>query len=125
MLLKCFGHFTEYMRMPADQLFGDRLHYVAEIERALLLGHASVIDDLEQEVAQFLLEVGKIVARYGIGDFIGFFQCVWRDGRKILRQIPWTSCFRCAQRRHDFEETADVAGRSHDNRSCLMCRKTS
>ena len=45
------------MRMAAHQLGGDGLDHVAEIEGALFLGHAGVERDLEQEVAQFVLEV--------------------------------------------------------------------
>ena len=70
------------------QLFGDRLDHVAEIEGALLLGHAGVEDDLQQQVAEFLLEIGKIVARDRVGDLIGFFERVGRDGREVLRQDP-------------------------------------
>ena len=70
------------MRMPADELFGDRLDHVAEIERALFLGHAGVEDDLEQEIAQFFLEIGEIVARDGVGDLVGFLDaCTARWSR--------------------------------------------
>ena len=41
------------MRMPANELFGDGLHHVAERERASLLGHAGMKDDLQQEIAEF------------------------------------------------------------------------
>ena len=44
----------EDMRMAADQLGGDGLDHVAEIEGALLLGHAGMEDDLQQQVAQFV-----------------------------------------------------------------------
>ena len=70
-----------------------RLHHVAEIERALFLGHAGMKHDLQQKIAKFLLQIGEIAARDGVGDFVGFFQRVGRDGRKILRQIPRTAGF--------------------------------
>ena len=46
------GHgVAEHMRMAPDQLGRDRLHDIAEIEAALLLCHARVEHDLQQEVA--------------------------------------------------------------------------
>ena len=88
---------AEDVRMPADQLVGDGLDHIAEIERALLLRHAGVEHDLQQQIAQFFLEVGEIVARDRVGDLIGFLERVGRDGREILLQIPGAAGFRaCA-----------------------------
>ena len=71
------------MRMPADELFGDGLHHVAEIEGALFLRHAGMKDDLQQQIAQLLAQIGKIAARDGVGDFVGFLQRIGRDGRRF------------------------------------------
>ena len=76
------------MRMAADELLGDCLHHVAKIESALFLGHAGVKDDLEQQIAQLFFEIGKIAARDGVGDLVGFFQRIGRDGREILLPDP-------------------------------------
>ena len=46
--------FTEYVRMAADHLVGDGSRDVGEAELAGFLGHACVIDDLEQQVAEFV-----------------------------------------------------------------------
>ena len=92
------------MRMPPDHLARDRLDHVAEGEGVLLLGHAGVIDHLQQEIAEFVLEIVEIAARDGIGDLIGFLDGVGRDGRKILFEIPRTAGDGRAQRRHDFEQ---------------------
>ena len=54
---------AEHMRMPPDQLFGDRLHDVGKRERALLLGHPGVKHDLQQQIAQLVLQIREIVAR--------------------------------------------------------------
>ena len=78
----------EHMRMPPDHFSRDRLDHVAEGERVLLLGHAGVIHHLQQEIAEFVLEVVEIAARDGIGDLIGFLDGVGRDGRKILLADP-------------------------------------
>ena len=81
------------MRMPPDQLLGDRLHHVAEIERALLLGHAGVEHDLQQQVAQFVAQVVEIAALDRVGDLVGFLDRVGRDGREVLLQVPRAARF--------------------------------
>ena len=108
---------AEHMRVPADEFCGDRLDHVAEIEGAELFGHAGVEDHLEEEIAQFILEIGQIVTRDGIGDLIGLFERVRRDGREILLEIPRTAGLGRAQRRHDREQAADIAGRGHHQES--------
>ena len=47
--------------------------------------------DLKQQVAKFVLERYEIITLNGIGDFIGFFNCVGRNRRKVLRNIPGTA----------------------------------
>ena len=94
----------EHMRMAADHLARDRLNHVAEGKGVLLFRHAGVIDDLQQEVAQFLAEVIEIAARDRVGYLIGLLDGVGRNGRKILLEVPRTARHRRAQRRHDFEQ---------------------
>ena len=89
------------MRMPAHELLGDRLHHVAEVEGALFLRHAGMEHDLQQEVAQFLAQIGQVAAGDGVGDLIGLFERVGRNGRKILLQVPRAAGAGRAQRRHD------------------------
>ncbi len=50
----------EDMRMAADEFAGDRLDDAAQIEMAGLLGEAGVKDDLQQEIAEFVAQIGKI-----------------------------------------------------------------
>ena len=88
---------AEHVRMAADQLGRDALDDVAEIERAGLLGHPGVEHDLEQQVAELVLEVEKIAARDRVGDLIGFLDRVGRDGREILLEVPRAArCPACA-----------------------------
>ena len=47
---------AEHVRMAADHLGGDGVDDVGEGEGLPLLGHAGVIDDLQQEVAQLVLQ---------------------------------------------------------------------
>ena len=101
---------AEHMRMAADQLRGDGLDHVAEIEGALLLRHAGVEDDLQQEVAELLAQVGEVAARDGVGDLVGLFERVGRDGREVLLEVPRAAGAGRAQRRHDLDQPGDVAG---------------
>ena len=71
------------VRMAADQLGGDGLDHVAEIEGALLLGHAGMEGDLEQKVAQLVLEVVQVAARDGVGHLVGFLERIGRDGLEV------------------------------------------
>jgi len=84
------------VRVPPDEFLGDRLHHVAKVEGALFFRHTGMEDDLKQKVAKLVLEISEIVPCNRVGNFIGFFQGVRRDRRKILRQIPRTAGFRCA-----------------------------
>src|SRR5215217_3081324 len=103
----------EHMRMTADHFSCDRLDHVAEGEGVLLFRHAGVIDDLQQEIAQFLTEVIEIAARDRVGHLVGFLDRVGRDRRKILLEVPRTARYRRAQRRHDLNEAGNIAGRGH------------
>jgi hypothetical protein len=61
------------MRTP-DHFLRDRLDHVAEIEMPALLGNAGLKNNLEEEIAQFLLEIPHIPARDGVGDLVGFLE---------------------------------------------------
>src|SRR6185437_5688209 len=92
---------------------GDGLDHVAEIERALFLGHASMERDLEQQVAKLVLEVGEIAARDGIGHLIGFLKRMGRDGSEGLFEVPGATAAGRAQRCHDLNQAANVTGGLH------------
>ena len=106
---------AEHMRVSPDQLLGDRLDDVTECESILLFRHAGVKNDLQQQIAQFLTEIGKIIALDRVGNLIGFLKRVRRNRREVLRQIPRTTGLRGPQRGHDFKKPADIAGRGHSN----------
>ena len=116
------------MRMPPDHLARDRLDHVAEGERVLLFGHAGVKHHLQQEIAEFAAEIVEVAARDGLGDFIGFLDGVRRNRREILFEVPRAAGAGRAQRRHDLEQTFDIAGRGHGtpepgDDQALVCRK--
>ena len=92
------------MRMPSDHLARDRLDDVAECEGVLFLGHAGVIDDLKQEIAQFIPEIVEIAAADRVRNLVGFLDGVGRDRRKILLEVPGAAGDGRAQRRHDLDQ---------------------
>ena len=99
--------------MAAHQLGGHGLDHVAEIEGALLLGHAGMERDLEQEVAELVLEVGEIAARDGVGHLVGFLERIGRDGPEGLLEVPGAAAAGRAQRRHDLDQAGNVTGWLH------------
>ena len=66
-------------------------------------------NDLQKQIAQFVLQTSQVVAHDRIGNLIGFLERIGRDGAEILLKVPRTSGARRAQRRHDFDQSGDVA----------------
>ena len=93
--------------MAADHLVDDALGDVGEVEGPGLLGHSGVEHDLEQQVAEFALEVGEVAAFDGVGHLIGFLDGVGRDGREGLFKVPGTTVAGRAQTRHDRQQAVD------------------
>jgi hypothetical protein len=103
--------FAEYVRVPTNHLVGDRAGYLREAEPAGFFGHARVVDDLEQQIAQFVRQCREVVARDGVGNFIRFLDGVRRDAVEGLQRIPGTAMIRVTQRRHDVEQTTKLGFR--------------
>ena len=104
---------AEDVRVAADHLPGDGFDHIAESKFTFFVSHLRVIDNLKQEVAEFLAQVVHVVAGDGIRHLVGFLDRVRRDGRKGLLDIPRAAGDRRAQRRHDFDEAGDVLGGLH------------
>ena len=116
------------MRMPPDHFSANRFNHVAKAERVLLFGHAGVVDDLKQQVAEFIPEVVEIAARNRVGDLIGLFDRVGRDRLEILLEVPRTTGHGRSKLRHDLDQAGNVAGRGHAAPEKeifrFVCRKT-
>ena len=80
--------------MPTDQLGRNSLDHIAEIERVLLLRHAGVEHDLQQQIAEFFFQVAEIVAPNRIGNLIRFLDRVRRDGREFCSRSQGQPVFR-------------------------------
>ena len=99
--------------MAPHELCGEAFDHVGKIERALLLRHAGVEHDLEQEIPELVAQVVEIAARNRVGDIVGLLDGVGGDGVEALLQVPRAAGAWRAQSRHDFDEPSDVARRSH------------
>src|SRR5262249_13620328 len=106
---------AEHVRMAPYQLFGQALDDVGKVEGPLLLRHAGMEDDLQQEIAQFIAQVIEIASRNGIGDLVSLLDGIGGDRLEGLLQVQRTAAAARARRRHDFEQPGDVAvaGRGH------------
>ena len=69
--------------------------------------------DLEQKVAQFVLEIGEITARNGVRHLVGFLECIGRDGPESLLEVPGAAAARRAQGGHDLDKPGNIAGGLH------------
>ena len=101
------GAITEDMRMATFHLLAQGGHHIGEREMPGFFGHAAVKDDLEQQIAQFLLQFRHVPHRDGFGHFIGFLDRVWRDRIEILGQIPRAAILLVAKGGHDGGEASE------------------
>ena len=105
------------MRVPADHLACDGIDHVGEAEQRLLRRHLRVVDDLEQEIAELILEPADVLARDRVGDLVSFLDGVGGDRCEALLHVPRATRNRIAQARHDGEQIVErvllVAAISH------------
>ncbi|MNE65788.1 hypothetical protein D3C80_1612950 [compost metagenome] len=99
----CIG-IAEDMRVAALQFVADGVAHLIEVEQPLLLAHLGVKHHLEQQIAQFITQIGIVLALNGIQHFVGFFQGVRRDGGEGLLTIPRATHLRIAQGFHNGQQ---------------------
>ena len=95
------------MGMPADHLRRNRVHHIAKREPIILGGHLRVIDDLQEQVAELVLQAVEILTRNRVSNLVSFLDGVGHDGREALLQVPRTSGLGVAQARHNREKVVD------------------
>jgi hypothetical protein len=101
------GRIAEYVRVAAYHLVADAFRDIAKGEQTGFLGEAGVVDDLEQQVAEFVRQGGEIAVGDGVGDLVGFLDGVGRDGVEALVLVPRAAIGRVAQGGHDVQQAAD------------------
>src|SRR3569623_1898773 len=100
--------FPEDEWMAALHLVEDRRGNIGKREITGFLGHTRVEYDLEQQVAEFVLEGGLVSALARGGDFIGFLDRIRRVRLKGLDGVPFATAHRIAQPCHDRDEPLDI-----------------
>ena len=86
--------------MAADELVGNPFRHRIEIEAARFLRDLAVEIHLEQEVAEFLADVGVVAALDGVHCFVGLLDEVRDEGFVGLLGVPRAAARR-AQAVHD------------------------
>ena len=86
--------------MAADEFFVQVGGDVVDGEVAGLRGHLGVEEDLQQEIAEFVFEIGPGAALDGVEDLVGLFEGVALDGVEGLFAVPGTAVG-SAQASHD------------------------
>ena len=76
----------------------------SSVNMAGFLGHLRVEHDLELKIAELVGERVHVVARDGVGDFIGFLDRVGRDRLERLDRVPFAAADRIAEAAHDLDE---------------------
>jgi hypothetical protein len=99
---------TKDMRVAARHFVANTVDDILQAEASLFRCHLTMKHDLEKQIAQFVLERIHIATLDRIGNFISLFDCVRRDARKILFEIPRASAVRIAQLRHYRRERGNV-----------------
>ena len=92
------------MGMAIDHLVGDHRRDVIETEGRGFACDLGMVDDLKQQIAQFLLERREIVAFDCVGDLVGFLDGVWRDCLEGLVDVPGTAMLPVTQPSHDLQQ---------------------
>jgi hypothetical protein len=95
--------------MAADHFVANGRDHVGEGEGTLLLGHARMEHDLQQQVAQLVSQFAHVAVLDRVGDLVRLLDGVGRDGGEVLFTVPGTAAIRVAELRHDGEEVVDVA----------------
>ena len=97
------------MRVPRDHLVSDGLDDAVKGEMPGLCTHLGVIDRLQQQIAQFALQLGPVGPGDSIGHLVRLFDGIGRDGGEILFDIPWATRVRVTQAAHDFQQAGHAA----------------
>src|SRR3546814_14044806 len=98
--------------MAAFHLVADRVGDIVEPEQAIVGRYLAMEYDLEQQIAKLIADRSGVAAGDRVGNLIGFFDGIGRDGREILREIPFATPDGIAQLAPDAEQALE-ARRSH------------
>ncbi len=86
------------------------------VKRPAVGGHVGLHDDLQQEVAELVAEVGRVVAIEGVERLVRLLEQAAAQALRCLLAIPWAA-FRSAQTANDLDQLAESAHRATVPRS--------
>ena len=109
---------AKHVGMAAHQLGADAAGYGGQVEAAGFAGDAGVQHHLQQQVAQFLLQVVVVAVADRIGQLVGLLQHVGDQGGMGLLEVPGAAAFGIAEASHHRHQLGQ--GRFHRPRAC--CR---
>ena len=89
--------------MPEDELVAELVADIGDVELPLFACYLGIEDDMEQDVTQFLLDVGNIVLEQGIAKFKGLFYGIWAQAFVGLFSVPGAFLPKFV---HDIQQTA-------------------
>ncbi len=96
---------TEHMRMAPHQLVVDGPCDTVEVEPATVLGQPRVEHHLEQQVTEFIPQLGGGFSRLdGVDHLVGLLQRVGRDGLEGLDAVPGAPVDGIAQLHHQGQQ---------------------
>ena len=98
--------------MAADHLGVDRRNDVGDVEGADLPRECRMVNDLEQQVAELVAEIGHVVAIDRVRDLVGFLDRVRGHRAERLDPIPRASVRR-AQPGDDLDQLLEARGGRH------------
>src|SRR3546814_18204122 len=104
------------LRVAAFHLVAERVGDIVEPEQAIVGRYLAMEYDLEQQIAKLIADRSGVAAGDRVGNLIGFFDGIGRDGREILREIPLATAVGIAPLAHDAEQAIDGGRRSEEQR---------
>ena len=106
------------MRMSADQLRGNRLHRIDDVEAAGFGAELRVKDALEEDITELAGQIVELTAVDRLEQLVGFFEQKRAQRLVCLLAIPGAAMPR-AQGRHDPDEAGK--GGAGGTRSSCVC----
>ena len=100
---------AEHVRMPLDHLVGDRVGDLLEVEPPLLSADLRVVDDLQQQVAEFAGQGRPVFALDRIGDLVRLLDRVRHDRGEGLLDVPGAAPLRIPQAAHHRQQPVNAA----------------
>lgn len=95
---------AKHMRMSRNHFIANPIGDGCKCEMAQFFANCGLINGLQQQVAQFALQIRNIPSINGIGHLVGLLNRVGRDGFKGLFNVPGATGFGVSQAAHNVQQ---------------------